>query len=132
MIWDIVSTVFVAVTANHLGLIGKIGEITGRDIPVLSCPKCLSFWATLGYQVCHDTAKCFTAHGIVTVLAISFLASYAAIWLELTEGLIDTLYLKLYGKITQPDTDNTAASDAEDGDTAGSVSELQQDCKNTN
>lgn len=115
----IASIVFVCVTMNHLGLIGEIEEIIGKQLPIVNCPKCSSFWATLVYC-------CYVAATDVTgVLAISFAASYAALWLELAEGFVDTLYLKLYGKIYSTAADTTA-SGASEGDTAGSVSELQQ------
>ena len=49
------------------------------------------------------------------------LASYTAIWLELLEGFIDTLYLKLYETIYTTPNDTTAA-DTDNGYTASSVS----------
>lgn len=116
MIWDIASIVFVAVTMNHLGLVGAVEKVIGREIPIVGCPKCLTFWVTAGYG-CYDIATYGT---IWAVLAVAFAASYAAIWLELAEGYIDTLYLKCYGKIYRT-ADDTAAADAYDGDTAGSV-----------
>lgn len=57
------------------------------------------------------------------ILAISFLASYSTLWLELLEGYVDTLYMKLYGKIFKP-SDNTTASDAKRGHSAGSLPKL--------
>lgn len=114
---DIASIVFVCVTANHLGLIKAVEEVTGRDLPVINCPKCSSFWATLAYG-CYNIATYGT---LATVLAISFLASYSAIWAELLEGFIDTLYLKVYGKIYGTEDDATAA-DGDEGHSAGAVS----------
>lgn len=103
---DIACIVFACVTVNHLGLITAIKLVTKCNrLWVLDCPKCLTFWATLCYQLVTD------CHQLPQVLAISFLASYAAIWLELLEGFIDKLYLKIYGKI-YPTTDTTDA-DAE-------------------
>lgn len=92
---DIASIVFVCVTMNHLGLIGKLEEIWG-NLPILNCPKCSVFWATLLYclwGICRGYGE------IISSLAISFLSSYLAIWLELLEGFIDTLYNKFYDKI---------------------------------
>lgn len=94
---DVASIVFVCVTMNHLGLIGKIEEITGKQIPILNCPKCASFWVTMTYFM--GKMGLLVIPQIPLVLAISFLASYSAIWLELLEGFIDTLYNKVYGKI---------------------------------
>ena len=95
---DIASIVFVCVTMNHLGLIGKIEEINGK-LPILNCPKCSSFWGVMLYML-------VTTRHIIVSLAISFLCSYLAIWLELFEGYVDTLYNKLYDKI-YPTADTT-------------------------
>jgi len=121
---DIASIVFVCVTMNHLGLIGAIEGVIRHRIPIVNCPKCLSFWTTMVYG-CYGIARNGTQ--VMSVLAISFLASYAAIWLELAEGFIDTLYMKLYGKIYTTSTD-TSASDAEGGDSDGTVSDVRQNC----
>lgn len=118
---DIVSIVFVCVTMNHLGLMGKIEDVMGKHIPVLNCPKCASFWFTFAYFM--GKMGFLVIPKIPLVLAISFISAYAAIWLELLEGYIDTLYLKLYGKIYET-TDDTPASDPDGGHSAGSVSEL--------
>ena len=115
---DVAGIVFTCVTMNHLGLIGKIEEFTG-ELPILNCPKCCTFWCTL----CFGLWGIKSFYGVISVLAISFLASYSAIWLELLEGYIDTLYMKLYGKIYET-SDNTPAADADNGNPAGSVSEL--------
>ena len=117
---DVASIVFVCVTANHLGLISKIEEVTGRELPVINCPKCSTFWVTMGWG-CNDIASYGT---LIAVLAISFLASYTAIWLELLEGLIDTLYMKIYGKVITTGNDDTAAADADNGHSTGTVPEL--------
>ena len=114
---DIVSIVFVCVTMNHLGLIGKIEEVIGRKLPIINCPKCLTCWMTAAYG-CYNIA---TYTDIISVLAISFLASYMAIWLELLEGFIDTLYLKLYDKIYET-SDDTLAADPDSSHSAGTVS----------
>ena len=89
---DIASIVFVCVTMNHLGLVKAIEDIANTEIPILNCPKCASFWCVLAYSVIF-------LRQIITPLAISFLCSYLAIWLELLEGIIDTYYNKVYDKI---------------------------------
>ena len=114
---DIASIVFVCVTANHLGLIKAIEDYTDRELVVINCPKCFSFWCTLAYSLWFVGFS-----DIPLVLAISFLASYTAIWLELLEGFIDTLYLKLYGKIIATNHNDTPATDSNGGNTAGTVS----------
>lgn len=113
---DIAGIVFVSVTANHLGLVKAIEETYDHELPIINCVKCLTFWAVLVYMV-------FATRNVITSLAISFLASYCAIWIELLEAYIDTLYLKLYGKIYET-SDDTPASSPDGGDSAGSVPEL--------
>ena len=118
---DIASIVFVCVTANHLGLIKAIESVIKcYHLPIISCPKCFTFWSVLLY--CSVGCGCVAT----TTLAISFLASYSAIWLELFEGFIDTLYMKCYEKIYPDTADDTASADADNGNPAGSVSELWQ------
>lgn len=117
---DVASIVFVCVTANHLGLIGKIEEIYGEELPVVNCPKCASCWLTLLYGLLGIKGK---YEEIPFLLATSFLASYAALWFELFEAYIDSLYMKLYGKIYET-SDHTPAADADTGNSAGSVPKL--------
>ena len=109
---DIACIVFACVTANHLGLIGTMEGILGKSIPILNCSKCASFWFTLLYMV--GNMGFLKIPSIPSVLAISFLASYAALWLELLEGYIDTLFDRLYDKIFP--TDNTADDGTEHSD----------------
>ena len=117
---DIASIVFVCVTMNHLGLISAIERATQRKLWIVDCPKCCSCWCVLLYLLYHFV----DINNMVTVLAISFLCSYIAIWLELFEGYIDTLYIKLYEKI-YPDSENdTPATDPDKGDSPGTVPEL--------
>lgn len=116
---DIASIVFVCVTMNHLGLVGKIEEAMGKPIPVLNCSKCASYWLTLAYFMGKMGYLIFLQ--IPLVLAVSFLASYSALWLELLEGFIDTLYLKLYDKIYQT-KDDTPSADTDSCNSAGAVS----------
>lgn len=114
---DIAGIVFVCVTMNHLGLITAIEGVIKHQLPILNCPKCLTCWSVLAFMV-------ITAQDIITSLAVSFLASYSAIWLELFEGFIDTLYLKLYGKITSRDNDNEATTSPDGGNSASTLPKL--------
>ena len=103
---DIASIVFVSVTANHLGLVKATEETLERELPVINCCKCLAFWSSLFYML-------FTTRDIITSLAVSFLCAYIAIWLELFEGFIDTLFGRLYEKIYTNAENDTASSDAD-------------------
>jgi hypothetical protein len=91
---DIASIVFVCTAANHLGLVSAIEDVTGcHGLPIIGCPKCLTFWCVLLYG-CYNIVAYGTC-GIVTVLAISFLCAYLAIWLELLMGIVDYYYNKV-------------------------------------
>lgn len=109
---DIAGIVFICVTMNHLGLIGAVEDVIHRKLWIVDCPKCSTFWGVLAYTA-------ITTQDIITSLAISFLSSYAALWLELLEGFVDTLYLNLYEQIyntsydapaTNPDNGNSAST----------------------
>ena len=116
---DIVSIVFVCVAVNHLGLVSAIEKRIGKRLIVLNCCKCLSFWATFTYSIFHTRT--------IPTLAISFLAAYAALWVELLMYRIDKLYLNCYGKISKSGSaDNKATATTKRKNTKGSVPELQQ------
>ena len=107
MSWiDIACIVFACATANHMGLIESLEKAIGRSIPVLNCVKCSTFWFVLAYS--SVSSGCLTES-----LAVSFLASYLALWVELSETYIDTLYIKLYGTITETDNGGAPSSDPE-------------------
>lgn len=121
---DIASIVFVCVTANHLGLVKAVEEKTDKELRIVNCPKCFTFWSVLVYGLA--TVPSGFPLGLIAafprLLAISFLSAYLAIWLELLEGFIDTIYIKVYEKI-YPNTDtDTPASDTHDRNPAGTVS----------
>lgn len=121
---DVAGIVFACVTANHLGLVDAAAAVAKcRRLPVVSCPKCLTFWSTLAYMA-------VTAHGVIPALATSFLASYAALWVELLEGFTDKLYTIAYDKIYPAPDDHAPAAMPDEGDPAGAVPELQEICKN--
>lgn len=119
---DIVSIVFACTAANHLGLVTAIEEVFDMELPIINCPRCFTFWSILCYGCCKIVTN---GAEMVEVLAISFLCAWAAIWVELGMGYIDTLYTKLYEKIYTNGKDYETATDTNDGDTAGSVSELR-------
>ena len=88
---------FVCVMAIHMELIDAILKVYGiedRQIPVIRCPKCLSFQSVLWFLV-------FTGHNIIASLATAFLASYIAIWLDLCLGLMDMWYEDIIKRISE-------------------------------
>ena len=106
---DMAAVVFAGTTVNHLGLIAAIERLIRHRLPVLNCPKCLTFWSTFLLGMSGDG---FSAHPscLARLLAISILCSYLAVWLELLEGYTDTLYSKLYDNIYS--TTDSADTDA--------------------
>ena len=120
---DIALLVFSCVTANHLGLVEAMERVVGRRLPILNCVKCLSFWMVL-------LTTSLSGWNMIASLAVSFLSAYAAIWLELGMGFIDTLYGRLYEKIYST-TDECAAANAADGsDTEGGVPDVSEEQEN--
>lgn len=101
---DIACIVFICTAVNHLGLIKTIEGIIRRQIPIVNCPRCLTCWSVMAYQL-------FTGCNPLTSFAISLLCSYFAIWLELFMYAIDALYNIIYGKIEE--------SNPEEGNEAG-------------
>ena len=109
---DIAAVVFFSTAVNHLGLIQAIENVVHHKLPILNCPKCLSFWSTFAYGVSGDGRLAALPSVLPRLLAISILCSYMAIWLELLMYAIDTLYNKIYGILE----DN---NEEEDGGTEG-------------
>lgn len=101
---DIVSIVFVCVTANHLSLVQTIEKILNLELLIINCPRCFTFWSVLAYELWSVGFS-----DIPLTLAISFLCSYIALWLELFEGFLDFLFSRIYEKI-YPDSGNDAAT----------------------
>lgn len=94
---DVVAIVLSCVMAIHMGLIDAVLSVYNlgdRNIPVIRCPKCLTFHSVLWYWV-------FTGHNILYTIAVAFIASYIAIWADLLLGLMDVLYENIYRKISE-------------------------------
>lgn len=94
---EAVMIMFSCVMAIHMGLVDAVLEVLrlqNRSIPVIQCPKCLTFHAVLWFLV-------FTDHNIIVSLATAFLAAYIAIWLDLFLGLMDYCYEHIYKRIPE-------------------------------
>ena len=91
---DIAGIVFACTAANHLGLIQAVETVIHRRLPIVSCVKCLTFWAVLVYELWRVGFS-----DIPTVLAISFLSAWSAIWLDLFMGIIDKKGPKKIGNV---------------------------------
>ena len=122
---DIVCILFTCTAANHLGLVGAVEGVAKREIPIVNCPKCLTFWVTLVWGLFFPSGEPSGTVTVMGMLAISFLNAYLAIWLELLMGFIDTLYLKVYEKVYSGTADNETAADSDAGHSAGSLPVLR-------
>ena len=97
---DIACIVFVCTAVNHLGLIKAIEGVIRHSLPVINCPKCLTFWSVMAYGIYVSVINLGNIVATLPhLLAISLLCSYLALWLELLMYAIDTLYNKIYGTI---------------------------------
>ena len=108
---DIVSIIFVCVTMNHLGLIKAAENVLRKGLPIVNCPKCCTFWSVLTYEL-----WAVATYDFPQILAVSFISSYAAIWLELIEGYIDSLYMMFYEKIYANSNNDTSSTTKDDAD----------------
>ena len=96
---------FSVVAVNHLGLVAAIERTIKHRLPIVNCPKCMTFWIVLA-----DGLWDVGIPGLPLTTASALLCAWAAIWLELAMGFIDQLYLKAYEQIYP--TANTADTDA--------------------
>lgn len=113
MWYDAAMILFACVCANHLGLVSAVEDKAGIRLPVVNCSKCFSFWSVLLYFLFHC--------GVIKAVAVSFLFSYLAVWLELGMGYVDTLYNRLYDTIYTTKDEQTAP-DADEGSSNGALS----------
>ncbi len=116
VVFDIAALLFSSVSAVHLGLVDAVERTVGFRLPIVGCPKCLTFWLTLLYGC--------PRFGVAASVAISFLCAYAALWLELGMGYIDTLYNKIYEAIYSNGTSDTVAADSCATDTDSPLSDV--------
>ena len=117
---DIAMLLFSCTAVNHMGLIDAAESVLGRKLPVLNCPKCLTFWSVLFFTTC-------AGWNIIGALAVSFFCAWLAVWLELGMGFIDTLYIIAYEKVySTTDTGDEIASDADNGNSEGALSNVRK------
>lgn len=109
---DIVLLILSCVLANHMGLISAIEKIINHRLPIVNCIKCLTFWIVLIFCLS-------SGFNLKISVAISFLSSYIAIWLELFFGYIDICYEKIYDSIYK-DSETSAETNSNNKDTESS------------
>lgn len=122
MMMDLATTIcimFACVSANHMGLIGKIEEIIHHPIPVLNCPMCATFWGTLIYMV-------VSTRDIIGSVAISFFFAYLALWLELVMCLVDYYYKKIYEKIVSDSASDETTEGTGNNHSVRTVSDMRK------
>ena len=101
-----------------MGLSAAIQETLHFKSQILSCPKCLTFWSVLIFNLLTGTRP-------VEAVAVSFISAYVALWAALLLDSITIIYNWFYEKITEPqDTDKengvAATTDNADGEAGAS------------
>lgn len=94
---DVVAILISCVLVIHMGLIDAILKVYGiekKDVPIIRCPKCLTFQCVLWFLI-------LTRHNVLLSVATSFLTSYVAIWFDLFLGQMDIWYERIYKRISE-------------------------------
>lgn len=116
IVLDVVAVTLAAVLVNHMGLIEAIEGIIRYKLPVINCSRCLTFWASLAVLIASEWTSAI--RHMPVIVATSFLAAYAAQWIELLFGIIDKQYDKIYAKIYPEETAKAKAEAEAGADTA--------------
>ena len=116
---DVAFLTVAAVLVNHLGLIEAIEKVARRELPIINCSRCLTFWSVLAWMCVSMPSS----QHIPVILATSTIAAFLAPWLELCFGLIGKLYEKIYEKtFPKADTSEASAGDTDTEDSTTAVS----------
>ena len=100
----------------QMGLSSAIQKKLHFTSELISCPKCLTFWANLAYLT-------FFGHGtVVEIVGASFLCSYAALWVAVLYDALALLYNRFYEYITEADgaSEDAPADSGENTETGDS------------
>lgn len=113
MMWiDVAMITFSCVMMIHMGLVDAILDaynVHDRELPIITCPKCLSFHCVLWFLI-------LTRHNVILSVAASFLASYCAIWFDLLLGQMDVLYEDIHKRIScRTENNSTVVHDKKNG-----------------
>lgn len=82
-------TVVNATIAVHLGLSVAIGKVL---VKILSCPKCMTFWASLGLLILFGC-------NIFIAVILSLLGAYVSSWFALLLIKLNQKYNKLWQRL---------------------------------
>lgn len=108
IVLDVAAVTIAAVLANHMGLIEAMEKVVRHKLPIINCSRCLTFWSVMAVLIASEWATAI--RHMPVIVATSFLAAYAATWLELLFGIIDKQYERIYEK-TYPETDKEATEE---------------------
>lgn len=86
----------------HMGLHDAVAGKVGFSLRITGCAKCLTFWAVLALNV-------FGGYPALKCVAVSFLCSFAALWLSLLCDELTMLYNRLYDSIQETDASEDSA-----------------------
>lgn len=89
LVTALIAMVF-ATTAQHLGLLEAAAEVVSK---IASCPKCSSFWISLGVLI-YMGCEPFIAMGL------SLLVAYLSYWFGLIVIYLNILYNKIWERLT--------------------------------
>lgn len=110
MLKDTALIVVSAVLANEMGLVGAIEDLIHHRFRILSCPKCLTFWSVLIYNL-------LCVRNALLTIAVSFCASYVSLWIcclyDWAAKTYNGLYDKIYQETPEADSDNQDESSAD-------------------
>lgn len=95
---------FSATAINHLGLVAAVEQAIRHPLPIVDCPKCLSFWSVLAYGLIFSENE---GPAAVAVIALAFFCAYLSKWLHIAMFAIDTLYNKIYDTLYSTANPNT-------------------------
>ena len=116
----VLAIMIAAILANHMGLVSAIEKTISRELPVVNCVRCLTFWATTIWLALTLEKPC-----LPIVIATALIAAYIATWLELAFGLLNKLYEKVYNKIfPEEQGDDAEEKSASAKDTEHKTSDL--------
>ena len=121
---DVVAVTVAAVLVNHMGLIEAIEGVIRHNLPIINCPRCLTFWATLAVLIASEWTSAI--RHLPVIVATSFLAAYAAQWLELLFGIIDKQYDKIYQKTYPEETAEAGSGDTHAENPEERLSEMRE------
>jgi hypothetical protein len=113
MDWEAALVAASCVLFVQMGLSEAVQKTLRVHLRILSCPKCLTFWSVLAWNLAHGTP-------VVVSVAASFLLSYAATWAALILDGLSVLYNRLYETITETDDTSKEAAPGPDDQASGS------------